>query len=297
MRTAQMARDSPIPNLLRAALVEKRRKAEEERKAARGRAEIEAEARKERDDAEIRAALEKFRIEQSLNPDVVIIPTPALDTEAMTMLQRPMRLVLEVNANRNARRRFGLDDPSVALVADVRFGGRVIVDFTPEKGGTMRETVFIADLKPGHVVHPQASVHVTVLRLAEDAVARGDEDSAGNSYVGRPVVMKRIKRKLLKREGDEYVSWDVETIAGIGVSKDDPVGIKLRMTLEYQGLLTRRGSSAKMKALLDRAVQRGWVEHVCDYKRTGVPPRCRSDFQEPETAKLCWLVLRSDRTL
>jgi hypothetical protein len=41
----------------------------------------------------------------------------------------------------------------------------------------------------------------------------------GYDYNGHPVVMRRIKRKLLAREGDEYATWDQETVAGIGVSK------------------------------------------------------------------------------
>ena len=86
------------------------------------------------------------------------------------------------------------------------------------------------------------------------------------------------------------------------------------MTLEYQDSPSRRrsgsGSSAsrsprkkvsrsrsKSKALLDRAVQHGWVEHVCDYKRCGFPPAAKEGYREPDDATLCWLVLQSDHTL
>ena len=48
---------------------------------------------------------------------------------------KTMRLTLEVNLNRNARRRFGLEDPAVQLLADVRFGGKVLTEFRIIAGG------------------------------------------------------------------------------------------------------------------------------------------------------------------
>lgn len=45
------------------------------------------------------------------------------------------------------------------------------------------------------------------------------------------------------------------------------------------------------------AVQHGWVEHVCDYKRCGFPPAAKEGYREPDDATLCWLVLQSDHTL
>jgi hypothetical protein len=169
-RTAQMSRDSPIPSLLLRAIAEKARVAEEERKAARGRAEIEAEARKERDELEIANALSHFHAESTSNPAIALVPLPELGENGD--FAKSMRLILEVNLNRNARRRFGLDDPAVQLLADVRFGGRVVAEFRIVAGGSRRETIFVCELDAGHVVHPQSCLHITVLRLPEDATPK-----------------------------------------------------------------------------------------------------------------------------